>query len=192
MKRPLNKKGFTLFELLIGLVMISMVFAGSISLYLSSLKFLKRSQATDVTTNPAVSVENLTTPIGLANEAWVNGIAGPAGPGLTLDLRADYPVCGDFTAPIPNSAANFADDNYWHYGFVGTGLYTICDSNPNTVVTAVGSTLLIPNVDVASSTFEIVNPSGSGASTVVAIHLVTTTPAATLETNVVLSGRAKN
>ena len=183
--RAPNAKAFTLFELLITVLLISMVFAGSTSVYLSSLRFLRTAQLNDVSVNPTVSLETIGKAILLSNN-------GSLSQGNTqLDLRADYnPASGDFSAPR-GTPGNTGDDGYWHYRFINNSLVWSSDANPAPVLTA-ANTVLVPNVVTASSSFTIVNPSGQGTATVVRVILATTIPAGTLDTNVALGAKSKN
>ena len=166
-----------------------MVFLGAISLYLSALGFLKRAQQNDVTTNPLVSLEDITKRISLSNSATLGTVV--AG---QLDVRADYAVCSYDL--LPGSANNTGNDNYWHYRFVGGALRSICDNISNTIVAA-GSPALINNVadppNPPGSSFALLNPSASGNASVVTIHLVTSaSPAVTIDTSVALGAASKN
>ena len=184
-RQPLNTHGFTLFELLVGMVLLGVVFAGSTSVYLSSLKFMKTAQSTDVSTMPAVSVEGISKVISLGNDASLSQ-------GNTqLDVRADYPAGSDFNTTLNNTPANTGDDGYWHYRFINNSLVWLSNNAAATALTA-ADTVLIPSVNTASSTFQITNPSASGGATVVSIHVVTNAPVATLDTNVALGAKSKN
>lgn len=182
-----NNNAFTLTEILIATIMVGMVFLGGISIYGSAFKFVKTSQQTDVSTNPAIALEIMTKRISLSN-------AGTLTFGTKqLNVRSDYACPDSFVSK--NTPADFSDDNYWHYGFVngagGTALRTRCDASATTNVDSSDSALL-NGVDFDGSNFGLVSPSGSGIPNVVNVHLEATSPAVTLDTNVALGAQAKN
>ena len=169
-------------ELLVAVILISLVFIGSTAVYISGLKFLRLAQQNDVSTSPVIAVEDITQKISFANDAALAG--------GQLTIRADYPTCSDFSVANVNSAANTADDRFWHYGFVNGALRSVCDAAAGTVVGA-GSPILVSNVNIAASNFQINNPSGAGVPTVVRLHVVALQPALTLDTNAALGARSK-
>ena len=179
----LGTKAFTLFELLIAVLMISMVFAGTTSVYLSSLKFLKTAQQTDVTINPSVSLETISKVISLGNDATLtNG-------GSQLNIRADYAMCSDFTTSL-TTPANNSDDNYWHYMLIGGAVRATCGNN-NIAASPVdtNSPILISNATAFSITW--FDPSGTGLSTISQISVTTSSPPMTLTTKVAMRQEAK-
>ena len=175
--------GFTLMELLVALSLTSVVFLAAISVYLSALKFLKTTQQSGVSTNTVATLEDISKRISLANSAVVTGGGNPQ-----LNVRADYAVC---SYNVLNTPANVADDNWWHYRLINNALRFICDANAATAVSGTGS-ILIDNVNTGGSTLRLINPSAAGNPTVVNIHVVTTSPVLTLDTNVALGAASKN
>lgn len=176
------KQGFTLAELLVALVLVSMVFLGAISLYATGLKFLAARQAVDVSVSPTVSLEQIVRNISIANTAnLTNGDS-------QLNLRLDFTCAG----VALGSPGNTGDDSWWHYRFIASKLRVLCDNVPGTTVSAgAGPTDLLDNVNISASAFSIINPSASGADTVVSIHLVSTDPAITIDTEAALGAASK-
>ena len=186
-------RGFTLTEILIVCVLISMVLLAGVSLYTSSLRFMRAQEAMDVTTLPDVALEDLARKISVANSATrTRG-------NNQLNLRIDYTGC-NWGALDPAGPANTAGDSWWHYrlrGGNGNGeLLVYCDDTPDPNVGSGGTpgTLLLPNLNNAGggSTFNITNPSGAGNPTVVNVHVVSVTPTVTVDTEVALGAAPKN
>ena len=183
----LTFRGFTLMEMLVTLLLVSLVFLAGISVYTTGFKFLRTAQNTDVTTLPVVSVEDIAKRISVSNRMTTTAPGAPV-VGAQLNVCGDYQTC---TYTPRNTPANLADDGCWHYAFLNTNvLKTSCDNSANAAVTAAGTTL-INSVNTALSSFALVNPSGAGNATVVQIHVRTTVPVAELDTNVALGASAK-
>ena len=173
-------------EILIAVILVGLVFAGALSMYTSSLKLLKARQSIDVTTAPDISLEQVARKVSLALEANIS-------PASQLNLRLDQ-TCGGAAL---NSPAVSAGDAWWHFSFKANALLALCDTVMGTSLTSVGvpagTTELTPNLDttVTGSNFQIVNPSGSGAATVIGMHVVSTSPIITIDTETALGATAK-
>ena len=184
----LTFRGFTLVELMVALLLISLVFLAGISVYTTGFRFLRVVQNTDVTMLPVVSVEDIAKRVSLSNVMTTSAPGAPV-VGAQLNVCGDYQLCTYTPLNTPN---NFADDNCWHYAFMNTNeLKTSCNNNANAPVTPAGTTL-INNVNTVLSSFTLVNPSASGNATVAHIHVRTTVPpVAELDTDVALGASAK-
>ncbi len=177
--------GFTLTELLMTAILLGMVFLGAISLYTTGLKFLGARQAVDVSVSPSVSVERIVRNVSIANAvSQSNGNS-------QISLRVDQ-SCADAPMATPS---NFADDTWRHFRLINSQILTHCDNSSATTLSAsgnpVGATSVLDNVNTISSTFSVINPSSSGASTVVSLHIITTTPPLTVDTEVALGASPK-
>ncbi len=185
--QPRGQFGVTLIELLIVIALLSVVFLGAASIYTSALRFLKSRQAVDVTLSPAIALEQITRRTSVANLASLTQA------GTQLNLRLDFDVCT--TTRAFATPANYADDNYWHYRFVGTQLLSFCDNAAATPIVALdnpgGTVSVIDNLDTATSTVQITNPSSSGAATVISFHVVSTNPLVTIDTESSLGAAPK-
>ena len=175
-------------ELMVALLLVTFVTLAAISVYTTSLNFLRRAQTTDVTTLPVVSIENIAKRISVSNRMTTTA------PGLPV-VGAQLNACGDYitcTYTPRNTPSNFADDGCWHYAFMNDNtLRTICDNAPGTAVT-LADTTLISNVDTTVSVFTLANPSAVGNATVGHIHVLTTaSPVAEVDTDVALGASAK-
>jgi hypothetical protein len=168
-KHTLGRRGITLMELLIATLMITMVFVASTSVYVSALKFLSTMVTNSTSLSPTVSLEDIAKHISLANEANP-----PGNGGKSLDLRGDY----DFNNSSWNSPLNtpsvFGDDAWIHYRFCGAAngdLRMVCDQTPNTNVPCGGGTVMMSNVDSASSSFAATSSDWQGNPTVIRVVL---------------------
>ena len=189
-QKMMDDRGFTLMELLIAGVMISLVMIAAFSLYSSGLRLFVQARTYDVTAIPEVAVEDLVRKINSANFADIN-------PANQLNLRVDYAACNPASVPTP---ANTADDSWWHYRFLNSELLGLCEAvNSNPTLTAVGApagtTAILGNLDTVAalpayppgtgsggSGFQLVNPSVSGTPTVVYVHVNSTNPVKELNT----------
>ena len=179
-----NRNAFTLMEILISTMLISLVFGAATSVYVTGLKFLQTAQTNDVTTLPAVSLEGISKAISQSNLATVNNV-----PNSQLDLRADYSCSSNFATSLATPSNN-TDDQFWHYRFINSALRFVCDGTAGTNISG-SDPILIPSVNTGASSFSPINPSAQGLATVIQIHLVTTTPAQTLDTNVAVGAEPK-
>lgn len=192
-RRSRGSAGFTLMELLIAGVMISLVMIAAFSLYSSGLRLFVQARTYDVTLIPEVAVEDLMRKINVANFAGIN-------PANQLNLRVDYLNCNPAT-PDPAGPANTAADSWWHYRFQAGTLLGLCDAAQNTVLAAAGNpagtVVVLNNLDTVTpmpayppgtgsggSGFLFVNPSGAGAPNVVYVHVNSTNPLKELNTEV--------
>ncbi len=176
----LSNDGFSLTELLIVVILLGGVFLGAISIYTSGLKFLNARQAIDVSVSPEIVVETIVKKIVLANQGST------ASGGSQLDLRLDESCAGAALA----TPATTADDNYWHYRFIGTDMRGVCDGVLATTVNA-GHPLLMQNLQGGAGSFTLSNPSASGAPTVISIHVQSVTPPVTVDTEGALGAATK-
>ncbi len=184
-------RGITLLELMIATLLTGLVFAVAMSIYSSSIKFMNiQGAATDPTQSAVVVLEDIAKRISLCNE--VSPISG--GPQATIHLRCDYAV-GSYT--INNAAgnpagtpSNFADDNYWHFGFAGGALRVVSDNVPAT--DPVAGTIVIPNVNTGASSFNITLGSTVGNRETKVDIIVTTSvaPITEVRTSAILGARA--
>ena len=190
------RAGFTLMEIMIALLLVTLVFLAGVSVYTTGFKFLQTAQTTDVTTIPVVSLEALAKRISVGNLATVN-FAGPVTGGL-LHVRADFAAipasCGTYV-PL-NTPGNTADDGWWHFyfrnGVSGPALYSVCDNNPGTnPAGGPPSLVLITNAVLGNCAFTLTNPSAAGIPTVVNIHVQTTVPVSELDTDVAIGALPK-
>lgn len=183
---PLQHKGFTIAEILITLVLISVVFLGATSLYTTGLKFLGARQTIDVSTTPGIVLEQIVKKAAVANNVSLTQSSSQ------LNLRVDYDLCSD-TRAVPT--ATTADDNWWHYRLVGNQLLFLCDNTAGPTLTAAGNpagtVAMMTNVDTVTSTFQILNPSASGSGTVLGAHLVSSSPATAVDTEVAIGALPK-
>jgi Tfp pilus assembly protein PilW len=177
--------GFTLTEILISFVLLSMVFLAAISLYLSSARSFGTLTARDITATYEYAATTIADNIQMANFA-----ATQAG-GKQLDVRSDH-TCGKIGLASPS---NFADDTWRHWAFNNgqRALYYVCDTAPNTTPTAADTTVA---TELQDADFSFLNPSGAGLNRVVQIVL---TPSATapatqkrVQTAVALSATGTN
>lgn len=179
-----NDQGLTLMEILIAVVLVSLVFTAAISLYTSGIKQLKARQAVDVTTSPDIFLEQVAKKISIASAANM-------APATQLNIRVDQDCAGAALA----TPSNTTDDNWWHFRPAGTELLAFCDNVPGTVLTSignpVGTTSLISNLDTATSNFAIINPSATGNPTVISMHIVSTNPIMTVDTEAALGASPK-
>lgn len=186
MKGLRRRGGFTLTELLITLVLVTVVFLGASSLYTTGLKFLRARQNIDVSTSPGIVLEQIVKKAAVANSVSLTQA------NTQLNLRIDYDLCSD-TRAVPTSTT--ADDNWWHYRLVNNQLLFLCDAAAGSTLTAVGNPpntiALMSNVDTTASTFQIINPSASGTATVLSAHLVSSSPAQAVDTEVSLGAMPK-
>lgn len=189
-KTALSSQGFTLMELLLVVLMVGMVFLGGMSLYTSGLRFLRTQQTTDVTALPDVSVEDLARKTAVANDATLTQ------GGSQLNLELDYSQCSPSSSL--NTPSDGTDDYFAHYRLVNNELLYLCNQTAATTLTAsgnpAGTVVALPNLNTGAggSTFQITNPSSAGSATVVSIHIVSTSPAKTLDTEVALGAAPKN
>jgi len=181
-----DSAGITLIEILIATALLGAVFTAAISMYASGIKALKQRQAVDISVSPEVSLEGVTRKIAVAFEADIN-------PAPQLNIRLDQ-TCGGADLATPSNAA---DDVWWHFRFKSNALLALCDNSQATVLTNPGSPAgtieLISNVDTSGpgSDMTITNPSGSGSASVVHIHLVSTNPVLTVDTETALGAKSK-
>jgi hypothetical protein len=185
-----KRNGFTLVELMIAGLLISMVFLGGISVYMSGAKMMKNIQASSVTSlPPSIYLEDLPKKIqGAMDINYVNR--------SRVHIRVDQSCTG-----VPNNTpANAVDDRYWHYEFTGSALRALCDAAPNTSLNN-SSPILIDNVDTSGSgacnggtnesCFRIDNPTGVGADTVLYVHLRSLPPVQSVDTSMTSSSIPK-
>ena len=187
---PLGGAGFTLTELLTVIVLLGLVFFGATSLYLTALRMLKARQSVDVTALPNVALEQMVKKVVVANNSPPTSLTQA---GSQLNLRIDYDLCSD-TRAVP-TPSNFADDNWWHYRFTGGQLLFLCNNAAGTNLTAAGNpagtVALLSGLNTATTLISITNPSASGTATVANIHLVSTTPAMTIDTEAAFGATTK-
>ena len=187
-KRLTDPKGITLMEILIATALLGLVFTAAISIYTSGIKTLKQRQAVDVTVSPEVSLESVTRKISVAFEGNIN-------PTPQLNIRVNE-TCGGAALPT-SSISNAADDAWWHFRFKSSALLALCDNSQATVLTNIGAPAgtiaLISNVDTTGSASDmtITNPSGPGSASVVTIHLKSSTPDLTVDTETALGATSK-
>ncbi len=173
-------------ELLIVTVLGALVFAGALSLHMSSLNFLKTRQEIDITMAPDIALEPVTRKVGIAFEANIN-------PARQLNLRVDQ----DCNGGARNTPADATDDAWWHFRLMGGRLLALCDGTATTNLLSVGSpagtTALMAGLDTTGtgSDVNIDNPSTQGANTVVALHIVSLNPLITVDTEAALGASAK-
>lgn len=173
-------RGFTLMEVLVVSLLISMVFLGALALYMTGIKFLKTAQTKDITALPIVAIGNMVERISLANDLQLN-----AG-NKQLDVRLDNACPGGAAL---NTPSNFADDAWWHYRFVAGSLVGLCDGVQGTNLT--GAEPQIVSVNSGLSNFSLVNVSADPLPIVVNIRLVAVNPSGTFETNATALSLAK-
>lgn len=202
MPRIKKNSGFTLLELMIGAVMISLVMVAAFSLYTTGLNLFTKTATRDITQAPEPVIEEVARRINTANFASFD-----AGTGQ-LNLRADFINCNPST-PDPAGPSVFTSDSWWHYRFVNNQLLSYCENaNTNPLLSAPGNpastTAILSNLDMTGglpqyppgtgtgrSSFQLVNPSGTGNATVVYIHINSTNPAKELNTEVAVGVSAK-
>ena len=183
----LNSRGVTIVEMLMVTLMMSMVFLGTTSVYVTGLKFLSSAQTNTTTTLPiAILLEELPKKIEFANQLLPNA----AGNTNQIDFRVDQTCAGAALA----TPSNFGDDNWWHYRFRNSALRAVCDDNAGTSV-ASDDPIIIPGLDTSGglrSRFIIANPTGVGITTVVDVLMMTSAaPLQTTQTSFVIGAQAK-
>ena len=192
LRRIRNESGLTLVELTIATLMLSTVFLGAASLYVSGIKFLSAIQADTSQVQNTASMEELTKRISLANEAYVDS-------DLQLRLKGDYKI-GTYT---PNNTPSDPSDDTWvKFRFIPSataGLYNLhwrvdTAANPAQNVTS-SDPVLITDLQAGTSFFSLVNPSKQGQSTVVTVTMATKIAGSggieTVQTNASLGSKAK-
>jgi prepilin-type N-terminal cleavage/methylation domain-containing protein len=176
-----QKYGFTLMEILVGTLMLSLLFLAAVSMYTTAIRFIQSAQTKDLTTMPVIPIETMSRRMAVANNYGVDV------PNKQLNIRTDTDCAG----AARNTPANTGDDSWWHYRIEGNALRWACDGAQATVIPAGGGTVLVPNVNVPASSYAIVNPSGQGNATAVIVTITTTTPVATVVTTLEAKGLPK-
>lgn len=181
--------GFTLTEIMIATVLVSLAFAAAASIQVSALKFLKTQQTVDVTTGPESAIEEMAKQISVANNV------GTFFGGTQIDLRIDHDLCSNTRAVV--TPGNILDDNFYHFRIHNNMVLSLCDSTANSPLNGVGAppgtvNLTSPSLTTLTGGFTIVNPSGAGQSTVVRINVSASPPAKTIQTEIALGAQAKN
>ena len=182
--RSRNIHGLTMMEILIAIVLTSFVFAGGMSMYTSSLKFLKTRQNTDLTLSPDIAFEPVARKIALAN--FANLTHG----GSQLNIQLDQ-ACNGTPLATPS---NTGDDSWWHYRFVTTNLMSFCEnSNTNPTLTApgnpAGTVSVLDTLSNNASTWAALNPSAAGTPTVIGVQL--RSPTVNVDTEIKLGAATK-
>ncbi len=193
LKRSLNETGLTLVELTIATLMLSTVFIGATSLYVSGIKFLNATQADTSQVQNTAAAEELTRRISLANEAYVDDA------GVQLRLRGDYQL-GSYT---PNNTPSDPSDDTWvKFRFIPanpnslSNLHWRTDPATESVrnVTQLDP-VLITGLRTGFSFFSLANSTGQGQSNVVSMVLATqisgSSGTETLQTNASIGAKAK-
>ncbi len=193
LRRICNESGLTLVELTIATLMLSTVFLGAASLYVSGIKFLNATQADTSQVQNTAGAEELTKRISLANEAYIDGA------GVQLRLKGDYRL-GTYA---PNNTPSDPSDDTWvkfrfiPYGTAGlSNLHWRADP-ASAPLQSVGSMdpVLITDLRTGASFFSLANPSGQGQSTVISVTMATqingSSGTETLQTNASLGAKAK-
>ncbi|GEM_PF-6411020 len=161
-----DQRGFSLAELLVAGVILSVVFVAAASLHVTSLKFLENQQRSG-NLSPLITLNYLSRSVKSANEVLISG----TGKQLSVRIEGSDPP-----------TVSTADDPWEVYGIIGGKLYwrTFAAGVTPTDVTASDPELLfnLP-LDTANSSFTFVNPSTAvdatkaGSAVVVNIKLVT-------------------
>ena len=186
------RSGYTLMEMMVAFLLLSMVFAAAISVYTTGVKMLTTRKAAMLNTVPeAISLGVVANKVEAALGVTPTGIS-------QIHLRLDQDCAGG----LRNTPSNAGDDVYWHYAFAGNALRSVCDTNAATDASA-GAIILdnlntaVPgacNSNATSSCFNLLNPSAVGpasSNTVVFVHAISTTPVQTMETKVAVGGLSK-
>lgn len=170
MARFLKKTGaFTLIELLIVSLILSVVFLGAGAVYISALKFLKNMQtyysgqsgASQV--DVLIALEQITRQLGLANEAIIDPT------GQQLEFRWDYQL----NTFVPNhTPSDLTDDTWMKFAIIGGNLYWKNETTEGQDVTSSDQQLVQGLVLQPGSEFALANPSGQGIATVVDIVFI--------------------
>ena len=207
-----GRHGFTLMEILIASLLVSLVFLAAISVYMNALKSLRDPKSSFNADLPfSVPLSLILNDIAIALD-----VTKKIGPGVgdstigatskQINLRLDATCPGGavhgppYTFPDFPTPGDQSDDSYVHYAFISGGVRSLCNSavpgNRFTDVTG-GDPSLIDNVDESLSDFSLVNPSTAGATgNVVHIKLVSipagNAPAVLLETDVAAGSKSKD
>lgn len=180
--RHLGSRGFSLIELLIASLMLTIVLGGAGAVYVSGARFLGSMNQLTVEGQPP-TLNAITKRIDLGNQATVSNS------GYQLNIQCD---CNpDLSLQTDGPGVN---DTWFHIGIVNgatsVDVRWAADNNPTTTVSS-SDEVLYSKIDKPNSSFTLVNPSGQGTATVVQTTLAFTSPKVTLKTQNALGAGAK-
>ncbi|GEM_PF-2561047 len=186
-----SSRGVTLVEIVIAVLLISVIFLGSTTVYVTALKFFNAVRDKSPQVYGFLAAETVVRKVAVASEAIVND-SGSSNGASTLDADGLNYVTGkqikirwDFTladwTPL-NTPSNTADDTWVKYKIIenpgGSGtyrLYTRKDASVTADVTTADEEVDTLLTLGANSVFRLSSPSGNaeGAATTVDVHLET-------------------
>ena len=165
-----QQKGVTLVELTVATLLLSTVFLGAASLYVSGLKFINGAQADTSQVESTTAAEEITKRISLANYGYIGDYFN-GNSGRSLFLRGDYKL-GTY---VPNNTPeDLSDDTWVKFRFIGGNLHWRRDTAANALVNVSSADpALLSNLQTGSSYFMIPDPTTEGNKTVIRIRLAT-------------------
>ncbi len=149
-----QETGFTLIELVLTIIIVTVIFMGVGSIYSTALKNFV-AQMRDPSVNATIAFERITRDINIANDVVLG--AQPDQISLLVDNQDP-------------ATASTADDVWVTYRFLGTSLVTRTSAaQPSSNLTAADPEV-VPGLSV-SGNFSLLNPSAVGSNIVVNVSL---------------------
>ncbi len=181
-----KNKGFTIIELLLTTVLLTVIMASAISLYVAAQGFFNDLLTNSTLTSPAIAMETIVRKAQIANTIIYDGTNNQIK--LRLDVNA---------ASNPNrTPSDNTDDTWFKYRIIGSDLRWRTDSTPDTDVSASDALFDANLVLRPGSVFNLINPSGVATATVLNMVFITQlgTPSidTTLQTSVAVGAMPKN